>query len=74
MMKLAPDRLLRARKDDVEASSDVVRMVPDFDADADENTLQSALLLVDAAVLLLKELLEEKKLTCEQAFMRSKHG
>ncbi len=61
MGKRAPDQLLRALKDDAELLNDVVRMLPAFDADANENTLKSALNLAQAAVRLLEELLEDKK-------------
>ncbi len=61
MAKQAPDQLMRALKDDAELLNDVVRMLPAFDADADENTLRSTLHLAQAAVRLLEELLEQKK-------------
>ncbi len=61
MAKRAADQLMRALKDDAELLNDVVRMLPAFDADADENTLRSTLHLAQAAVRLLEELLEDKK-------------
>ncbi len=60
MAKRAPDQLMRALKDDAELLNEVVRMLPAFDVDADENTLQSTLHLAQAAARLLEELLEEK--------------
>ncbi len=67
MAKLAPDRLLRELKDDAELLNEIVRTLPDSDADADENTIRSALHLVRGAVLLLEELLEEKKSDAQTA-------
>ncbi len=59
MVKLAPDRLVRALKDDAAELNDVVRMMPEIDADADKKKLEAALRLARAMVFLLNELLME---------------
>ncbi len=53
MVKLAPDRLVRALKDDAGELHDVVRTMPEIDADADKKKLEAALRLARAMVSLL---------------------